>query len=116
MYLVVHTCMIIVITLKGSDMPTVKEIINYMIRDRVTVDWRDLGIQLLPDDLRFQLDIIKSNYPADTKSCCTAMFEYWLQVDTTASWCKLIGALRKINKFHLAETISTMVLQGNSTL
>ena len=77
----------------------------YNARDQVATDWHDLGVQLIPDNLQVQLGIIRNNNPSDAKLCCTCMFEYWLEVDTTASWNKLIDALRKINKIQLAEDI-----------
>ena len=101
------------IILKGSDTPNLTEIINYKIRDKVTVDWRDLGVQLLHDDLQDQLDIIDKNNPRDVKACCTEMFKHWLQVDSTASWNKLVEALRRIDKYHLAESISIEILQSS---
>ena len=97
---------------KGSDTPTVNKIINYKIRDRVAVDWYELGVQLLREDLQVQLDIINRNNPGDVKTCCTEMFKYWLKVDATASWSKLIEALRKINKNHLVASISREILQS----
>ena len=69
---------------------------------------------MIPDNLQFQLIIIRINNPGDAITCTTEMFDYWLKVDTTASWNKLIEALKKINKNHLAETICKNVVQGNS--
>ena len=108
-------CYASVIILKVTDKPTLKEIIDYEIRDQVATEWHDLGVQLLPDNLRVQLGIVRNNHPGDTKACCTEMVEYWLEVDTTASWNKLIEALRRINKNQLAEDIRKRILQGNST-
>ena len=104
---------IYVITIKGSDKPTIKEIINDHIRDEVAVKWYDLGIQLLSNEAKVQLEIIKSNYPSDAQKCSTAMFEYWLKVDTGASWIKLIEAIKTVN-FSLAERISKKFFQGNN--
>ena len=101
----------IAITLTGSDKPTLKDF-NNMIRDQVATQWYALGVQLLPN--HHPLDIIKANKSTDVVACSTEMFNYWLQVDTTASWSKLIEALREINKHELAESISKKVLQGNS--
>ena len=112
--MLLYICCASVIILKGSDKPTLKEI-DYKIRDQVAIEWHDLGVQLLPDDLQVQLGIIGNNNPGNAKMCCTCMFEYWLQVDTTASWNKLIEALRRINKNQLAERISREILQSNST-
>ena len=99
-----------IIVLKGYDRPTLNEIINYKIRDQVAVDWYDLGVRLLPDNI--QLDIIEKNFPTDAKTRCNEMFKYWLQVDTTASWNKLIESLKRNKKHHLAEIISKQILQG----
>ena len=102
-----------IIFLKGSDRPTLKEIIDCNIRDQVAVYWYDLGVQLLPDNPQVQLDIIKVNNPTNAQACCTEMFKYWLQVVTKSSWSKLIEALKHINKNHLAESISREILQGS---
>ena len=101
-----------VIVLTGSRKPTLTKIIKYNIRDQATVDYYDLGVQLLPDNVQVQLDIIKKDNPTDARACCTEMFKYWLDVDTAASWNKLIQALKHINKNNLAETIVTQLLQG----
>ena len=107
-----YICCASVIILKGSYKPSLKEINDYNIRDQVATEWHDLGVQLLPDDLQVQLGIIRNNNSGNVKMCSTCMFEYWLQVDTTASWNKLIEALRKINKNHLAASVSREILQS----
>ena len=96
----------------GSRKPTLTKIINYNIRDQATVDYYELGLQLLPDNAQVQLDIIQKDNPTDARACCTKMFKYWLDVDTAASWNKLIQALKLINKNNLAEKIITELLQG----
>ena len=101
------------IILEGSDRPKIKEINSYGIRDGAATDWHDLGVQLIPDHLQNKLGIIRTNNYGDATKCCTMMFEYWLQVDATASWDKLIEALRKINKLKLVDDICKNVLQGN---
>ena len=100
--------------IQGSDKPSVRDIIDYNIRDQVAIEWHDLGVQLIPDHLQVRLGIIRNNNPADAMTRCTCMFEYWLEVDTTASWNKLIEALRRINKNQLAERISREILQSNN--
>ena len=111
-YIYLYNCDTFVIILKESDKPSLREIIDYKIRDEVAVEWHDLGIQLIPNNLQSQLGIIQKDNPADAKTCCTYMFEYWLKVDTAASWSKLIEKLRHINQNQLAETISREILQG----
>ena len=110
MYLHNNNTSIIVPTV--SCKPTLTKIVNYDIRDQATVDYYDLGIQLLPDNAQIQLDIIKKDNPTDAKACCTEMFKYWLYVDAAASWNKLIQALKRINNNNLAEEIITQLLQG----
>ena len=103
MYLFI--CDAFIIILKGSDKPTLKEIIDYNIRDQVATVWHDLGVQLLPDHLHAQLDIIEENNPKNVQKCCTEMFKYWIKVDIAASWSKLINALLHSNQNQLAESI-----------
>ena len=69
---------------------------------------------LLHSGFLCQLRVIKIDNRGDVIRCTTEMFKYWLQVDATASWNKLIAALRQINENHLAETICKNVVQGNS--
>ena len=59
-----------------------------------------------------KLNVIQSDHPGDSEKCCTALFNYWLQVDTTASWDKLIMALNHIGQDVLANTIKTMTIKG----
>ena len=112
MYLFI--CDASIIILKESDKPSLKEIIDYNIRDQVATVWHDLGVQLLPDHLHAQLDIIEENNPINVQKCCTEMFKYWLKVDTAASWSKLINALLHINQNQLAESIRN-TFEGIST-
>lgn len=104
-----HNCAVIP---KGSDRPSLAEINSCGIRDGVATVWYDLGLELIPD-YQNQLDIIKNDNPTNAKTCCREMFQYWLQVNTKASWDKLIVALKKINKNQLAATIREKILQGN---
>ena len=89
--------------------------LNKHVRSEVAAKWHDLGVQLLSDKYVRQLEIIRENNPTEVEARCTAMFEYWLQVETTANWSKLIKALREINQHNLAKNICNDVLQGNST-
>ena len=59
-----------------------------------------------------ELDIIGKNHQGDLKMCCTKMCQFWLELDTAASWSKLIDALKSISKNALAETIRKEILQG----
>ena len=80
------------------------------MRDKISTEWYYLGEQLRIH--QEQLNIIRKNTPLDVKMCCTKMFQYWLQVDTTANWNKLIEALKDIKHNTLAETIQKEILQS----
>ena len=95
---------------KGSSRPSLREIIDYNIRNEVAVQWYDLGVQLLLDTN--VLNIIRQDHLANTEACCNELFNRWLQVDRTASWNKLIEALRNIGKNQLADRIEREILQG----
>ena len=75
--------------------PTLKQL-NKLKRS-ISFKWHDLGIELLePEDIR-TLDEIQSNYPRDASTCCTKMFQLWLDKQPEASWEQLIKALRDID-------------------
>ena len=72
---------------------------------RIAPHWSNLGVQLLEEKYANKLKIIQTDYPADAERCCTEMFNHWLNVDTKASWDKLIDALEQIGQNSLAEKI-----------
>ena len=94
----------------GTDRPTL-QLFNRHIRKEITRRWEDLGVELLNEKLLPQLNVIAENKP-DVESRCSELFNYWLRVDTGASWNKLIEALNKINEHSLAEKIKRDVLNG----
>ena len=105
----VYCVYLLYIILIGLELPTEQEFNKY-IRDKVAPDWYYLGGQLqIPHE---QLNIIRSDTSLDIRMCCTKTFQYWLQVDTTANWNKLIKALEDINHNVLAKTIKEEILQG----
>ena len=95
---------------KGTDRPTLK-LLNSHVRDKVAPKWYDLGLQLLSSEQSVKLDIIRENHLADIRKCCIELFKYWLDVDTDASWNKLIAALEQIEQNALAENIRRNVLK-----
>ena len=96
----------------GTDHPRISELCDY-VRVDVAPHWYDLGIHLLDAEQAKKLNVIRSDHPEDSEKCCTALFNYWLQVDTTASWDKLIIALNQIGQDVLANRIKAMTLKGN---
>ena len=81
--------------------------------EKIAPHWNNLGIQLLEEKRVHKLNIIEENYRGDIERCCTEMFKYWLDVDTKASWDKLIDALERIGQNALAETIKEDVFKGS---
>ena len=97
----------------GTDELNIR-LLNIHVRDKVAPKWFDLGVQLLSSEQSEKLDTIRQDFPTDTNMCCTEMFKYWLDVDSEASWIKLIAALKQIDYHALAENIRTNVLKGFS--
>ena len=82
--------------------PTLKQLNK--LKKSVTFKWHDLGIELLdPKDIH-TLDEIQKNYPRDASTCCTKMFQLWLNRQPEASWEQLIQALRGIDLDEVAYT------------
>ena len=98
---------LLVCTYIGSNKPTIKLLIKYK---EFAPRWYSLGLQLLEQKYIDDLDIIQANYPADTERCCTEMFKHWLNVDTEASWDKLMNTLEKTGQNTLAQKIKQDVL------
>ena len=64
------------------------------------------------------LDEIQKNYPRDVSTCCTKMFQLWLDRHPEASWRQIIQALREpnIEMNELANTIEQKLIsihEGN---
>ena len=91
----------------GNDKPAIKLLINY--EGKIAPYWHNLGMQLFPERQIHHLDIIQQNHLANNERCCTEMFKYWLDVDTEASWNKLINALEQIEQISLAEKIKILI-------
>ena len=96
----------------GIDRPTLR-LLNSHVRNKVASKWYYLGEELLAYDQSEKLNVIKQDHTGDTKMCCTKMFKTWLDVDTEASWNKLIVALEQIDKHALAENIRRNILKGS---
>ena len=72
-------------------------------------------MQLLNGEQMKKLNVIQADHPGDSEKCCTALFNYWLQVDTAASWDKLIIALNHIGQDALASTIKRKTTRSACT-
>ena len=95
----------------GSDKPTIKLLIKH-VRLNIASRWYDLGTQLLSSDQCKKLDTIELDHRNNVEMCCTKMLVFWLEVDATATWDKLIKALQCVGLDAVAETINQVVLKG----
>ena len=77
----------------GENRPTLK-LLNSVVKKKVTSKWYDLGIQLLEDEDVQELNTIRNTCPNDAGTCCTKMFQLWLDKQPKATWKQLIEALR----------------------
>ena len=66
-----------------------------------TQTWKDLGLELLGEGINTALGVIE-NTDSDVMIRCTKMFRLWLEREPTASWRKLIQALKQLNLISLA--------------
>ena len=70
--------------------PCTKHLHN-LVTPHYAAHWREIGVQLqLPDGI---LDIIDYDHHRRAEDCCNAMWERWLDVDSQASWSKVIEAV-----------------------
>ena len=72
-------------------MPSLKDL-AYKVIPSVCPKWKNLAILL-----RLEMStvaMIEASYPGNVRGCCLEMFNEWLQQDDTASWSKLVAALR----------------------
>jgi len=73
--------------------PLHRDLLNVLI-PKAADKWHELGIQLLDQLHVSRLDQISADYPKNVQKCCYEMLRYWLQVDTEATWYKIIQALK----------------------
>ena len=73
--------------------PLLKDLYQY-VTPQYAADWKVIGILLgLPSG---ELKAIEAGYPTNVKWCCNQMLEKWLEVDTTASWGKLLIVIKSL--------------------
>ena len=70
--------------------PLLKDL-YHLITPKYAVDWKVIGTLLgIPSG---ELKAIEAGYPTNVKWCCNQMMEKWLEMDTTASWSKLLTVI-----------------------
>jgi len=91
-----------------ANRPTIKLLKDVMrIKDiGIATRWYDVGLELI--DSNNVLKEIKANHPDDVNTCCTVMFEEWLQRDPDASWSKLVTALNNIEMKTAAASVTKL--------
>ena len=69
----------------------------------ITTLWRELGKKMLnSNDI---LQVIEADHSVDDNSCCSLMFEKWLEITPNASWSQLVTALENIDLHNAARTV-----------
>ena len=94
----------------GFSRPTIRLLVKYW--SKIALYWRDLGEQLLQENYAYMLDVIQANNSNKVEVCCHKMFQCWLEVDTEASWNKLIDALEHIHQNATAAKIREDILRS----
>lgn len=100
----------------GGDCPSLEHL-NQYVKPSLDSRWYDLGAELLEDDDDIAvLNTIQCEFTTDIDTCCTKMFELWLERDPMASWNQLIKSLRlpSVNLNELATRIELMLSQSTS--
>ena len=73
--------------------------------------WQEIGIFL--NIQQGQLDVIKSNNPADANGCCRNLFSKWLEHDDNGTWENIFEAIDLFTKSFStgsAATTGTIIL------
>jgi len=82
---------IVINTCTAASTPLLKDIYQY-ITPQYAADWKVIGTLLgLPTG---ELKRIEAGYPTNVKWCCNQMLEKWLEVDSSASWSKLLSVIQ----------------------
>ena len=80
--------------------PSLKDLSTH-VAPNVDHKWYGLGVQLFDDKDVKVLTSIELDYRGDVDSCCTKMFERWLEIVPNACWGQLIDGLNAPNvKLH----------------
>ena len=70
--------------------PLLKDLYQH-ITPQYAAEWKVIGTLLGLSSGR--LKAIEAAYPTNAKRCCNQMLEKWLNIDTTASWGKLLTVI-----------------------
>ena len=84
--------------------PKLKDLYN-KVTPEYAAHWRVIGTLL--DISKGRLDGIERSFPCNAFWCCNKMLETWLEIDTSATWRKLIEALDSPAVHVIATTVIT---------
>ena len=74
--------------------------------------WKDLGIELMGQDVMADLNTISADNRGNVTGCCSSLFSLWLQRQPKANWKQLIDALIKIKLNLLASEIKKSLISS----
>jgi len=89
--------------------PKLKDLYN-KVTPEYAAHWRIIGTLL--DISKGYLDGIERSFPSNTFWCCNKMLETWLEIDTNATWRKLIEALDS----PAVHVVATAAITTNTTI
>ena len=99
----VHSCLLLLLYIVENERPDIKDLCRYVL-PLYAAKWKRIGIFLGVQP--GQLEIIKSNNPADTEECCTDLFIKWLEGSEGVTWGKMFEAIDLLSNDNIA-TITT---------
>ena len=78
---------------------------------RMAPFWRDLGFLMDFDESGTELATIHSEHRGDSKGCCQAVFQHWVNGNGVrpCSWHKLIKLIKDCDQKVLAEEIQSVL-------
>ena len=92
-----------------GDRPEMKYINRY-VTDEVCAKWLRLGVELLDDEKDVAALYAIQSDATESKTCCSKMFQLWLERRPEASWRRLVKALKQIHMNSLASNIEKLLL------
>ena len=99
----------------GCDRPDLGLLFKHVLMD-VSSTWHDLGLELLEQNDKVKLNIIKINYAGDMTESCKEMFQLWLRTYPNPTWNQLIQALKEVELNNLAAKIEGKLMSTEDTV
>ena len=85
----------------GGDRPDMRDLDKHIVEQQAA-QWERLGLQLGLKN--YHIANISRDNPNRAVTCCREMLQKWLEIDLSATWCKLDDAIKNIK---LSSTVST---------